>query len=73
VDDEQGKENRSCIASAKVKQSPGKKLAKIMTPVKRTPNKRESVEKSMEPSKLQVHIYSPVFMRNLPYITLWSL
>jgi hypothetical protein len=44
-----------------------------MTPVKRTPNKRESVEKSMEPSKLQVHIYSPVFMRNLPYITLWSL
>ncbi|KAI5588708.1 hypothetical protein BDE02_05G115900 [Populus trichocarpa] len=54
VDDEQGKENRSCIASAKVKQSPGKKLAKIMTPVKRTPNKRESVEKSMEPSKLQL-------------------
>ncbi|KAJ6997334.1 hypothetical protein NC653_013798 [Populus alba x Populus x berolinensis] len=54
VDDEQGKENRSCIASAKVKQSPGKKLAKITTPVKRTPNKRESAEKSMEPSKLQV-------------------
>nr|TKR65945.1 hypothetical protein D5086_0000315740 [Populus alba] len=54
VDDEQGKENRSCIASAKVKQSPGKKLAKITTPVKRTPNKRESAEKSMEPSKLQL-------------------
>lgn len=30
------------------------KMAKITTPVKRTPNKRESEEKSLEPSKLQL-------------------
>lgn len=53
VDDGRGKENRSCINYVKDKQSPDK-MAKITTPVKRTPNKRESEEKSLEPSKLQL-------------------
>ncbi|CAK7337639.1 unnamed protein product [Dovyalis caffra] len=54
VDDGRGKENRSCINSAKDKQSPDKKTGKVLTPVKRIPNKRESEEKSLEPSKLQL-------------------
>ncbi|KAJ6398547.1 hypothetical protein OIU77_019354 [Salix suchowensis] len=54
VDDGQGKESRSCVNSAKVKQSPGKNLAEITTLVKRTPKKRESVEKRLEPSMSQL-------------------
>ncbi|XP_059642563.1 uncharacterized protein LOC132284471 [Cornus florida] len=52
-EDEQGKENRSCSNSAKDKQSP-KKTPKIGTPVKRTPTKPGSVEKCIDPMKLQL-------------------
>jgi hypothetical protein len=71
VDDGRGKENRSCINYVKDKQSPDK-MSKITTPVKRTPNKRESEEKSLEPSKLQVRNYSLIFTGSQPFIILWS-
>ncbi|KAJ6733075.1 hypothetical protein OIU74_004933 [Salix koriyanagi] len=54
VDDGLGKENRSCINYVKDRQSPYKKMEKITTPVKRTPNKRESEEKNLEPYRLQL-------------------
>ncbi|GMY19348.1 hypothetical protein FCV25MIE_14587 [Fagus crenata] len=51
--DGQGKENWSCTNSVKDKQSPEKKYAKIVTPVKKPPIKHESVEKCLDPLKSQ--------------------
>ncbi|KAK9285093.1 hypothetical protein L1049_024278 [Liquidambar formosana] len=54
LEDGLGKENRSCINSAKDKQSPYKKTSKITAPVKRFPIKHELVEKCLDPLKLQL-------------------
>lgn len=62
LDDGRGKENRSSINSVKDKQSPEKKTAKIVTPVKRPPNKRQSEEKCMDALKLQARNYSSFFL-----------
>ncbi|XP_059623839.1 uncharacterized protein LOC132266855 [Cornus florida] len=53
-EDARGKENWSCSNSAKDKQSPEKKIPTIKTPVKRLPIMPESVEKSIDPPKLQL-------------------
>jgi hypothetical protein len=53
-EDGRGKENRSFTNSVKDKQSPEKKYAKIVTPVKKPPIKHESVEKCLDPLKSQV-------------------
>lgn len=54
-EDRQGKENRSCSNSMKDKQSPKKKIAKVVTPVKRLPIKNESHDpKGVDRLKLQV-------------------
>ncbi|XP_044485747.1 uncharacterized protein LOC123211152 isoform X2 [Mangifera indica] len=53
-EDGRGKENRSCTNSLKDKQSPEKKNAKVVTPVKRLPVKTESHDpKGMDHLKLQ--------------------
>lgn len=52
--DTSGKENQSCSNTMKDKQSPDKKIAKIVAPGKKLPNKHE--EKSTDPLKLQVLI-----------------
>ncbi|THG20721.1 hypothetical protein TEA_005828 [Camellia sinensis var. sinensis] len=49
LDDGRGKENRSCSNSAKDKPSPEKKIPSL----KRPPIKSESMEKCIDPSKLQ--------------------
>ena len=53
-EDGRGKENRLCTNSVKDKPSPEKKYAKIATPVKKPPIKRESVEKCVDNLKSQV-------------------
>ncbi|XP_021897592.1 uncharacterized protein LOC110814427 isoform X2 [Carica papaya] len=50
--DTSGKENQSCSNTMKDKQSPDKKIAKIVAPGKKLPNKHE--EKSTDPLKLQL-------------------
>lgn len=55
LDDGQGKENRSCTNAVKDKQSPEKKIPKVVTPVKRFPIKNESPDKFLDPLKLQVY------------------
>lgn len=50
-----GKENRSSSNLVKDKQFPEKKLGKIITPVKRSPFKQESAERSLDHLKLQVN------------------
>ncbi|KAI4327474.1 hypothetical protein L6164_019930 [Bauhinia variegata] len=49
-----GKENRSFSNLVKDKQSPEKKTAKVITPVKKPPMKQESADKSMDHLKLQL-------------------
>ncbi|KDP31903.1 hypothetical protein JCGZ_12364 [Jatropha curcas] len=57
IDDGRGKENRSCTNSVKDKQSPVKKIAKIVTPpIKRTSNKHEFEEKCLDPLKLECRL-----------------
>ncbi|KAJ4847047.1 hypothetical protein Tsubulata_017078 [Turnera subulata] len=53
-DDRKGKENWSSPNSVKDKQSPEKRNPRIVTPVKRTPKKRESEEKCFDHVKLQL-------------------
>lgn len=50
-----GKENQSFSNFVKDKQSPEKKTAKVITPVKKSPLKQESAEKCMDHLKLQVN------------------
>ena len=50
-----GKENRSFSNFVKDKQSPEKKTAKVITPVKKSPLKQEPTEKCMDHLKLQVN------------------
>uniref|UniRef100_A0A5B7BFS6 Ternary complex factor MIP1 leucine-zipper domain-containing protein n=1 Tax=Davidia involucrata TaxID=16924 RepID=A0A5B7BFS6_DAVIN len=53
-EDGRGKENQSCSNFAKKKQSPEKKIPTIRTPAKRPPIRPGSVEKCMDPLKLQL-------------------
>ncbi|KAM1529457.1 hypothetical protein ACFX1Z_018664 [Malus domestica] len=54
AEDGRGKENRLCSNAVKDKQSPDKKTAKIVTPVKKTPTKHESVAKCSDVLKLEL-------------------
>ncbi|KAJ7952886.1 Protein of unknown function, DUF547 [Quillaja saponaria] len=54
LEDGRGKENQSRTNSVKDKQSPEKKTAKIITPVKKPPVKQESPEKCLDPLELQL-------------------
>ncbi|KAJ0040020.1 hypothetical protein Pint_28097 [Pistacia integerrima] len=55
LEDGRGKENRSCTNSVKDKQSPEKKIAKVVTPVKRLPIKNEAHDpKAVDHLKLQL-------------------
>ncbi|KAM1048085.1 hypothetical protein ACFX1X_027598 [Malus domestica] len=54
AEDGRGKENRLCPNAAKDKQSPDKKTAKIVTPVKKSPMKHESMAKSSDALKLEL-------------------
>lgn len=56
TEDSPGKENKLFANSAKDKQSPYKKVAKVVTPVKRHPMKNDVVERCSDPLKLQVCI-----------------
>ncbi|XVE87161.1 hypothetical protein DITRI_Ditri18aG0093900 [Diplodiscus trichospermus] len=51
--DVRGKENQSFANAVKDKQSPEKKISKVVTPVKRLATKHESAEKCSDPLKLQ--------------------
>ncbi|XVF17720.1 hypothetical protein REPUB_Repub10bG0147900 [Reevesia pubescens] len=52
--DVRGKENQSFANALKDKQSPQKKIYKVVTPVKRLPNKHESADKCLDPLKSQL-------------------
>ncbi|XWS41941.1 hypothetical protein CRYUN_Cryun17cG0125500 [Craigia yunnanensis] len=52
--DVRGKENLSFTNAVKDKQSPEKKISKVVTPVKRLPTKHESTDKCLDPLKLQL-------------------
>ncbi|RXH75306.1 hypothetical protein DVH24_030027 [Malus domestica] len=54
AEDGRGKENRLCSNAVKDKQSPDKKTAKIVTLVKKTPTKHESVAKCSDVLKLEL-------------------
>ncbi|KAK3222576.1 hypothetical protein Dsin_009601 [Dipteronia sinensis] len=54
LEDVRGKENRLCTNSTKEKQSPEKKVAKVVTPVKRLLMRNESLDKCSDPLKLQL-------------------
>ncbi|XP_038999989.1 uncharacterized protein LOC120125692 [Hibiscus syriacus] len=51
--DVRGKESQSLANALKDKQSPGKKVSNIVTPVKRLKTKLESTDKCLEPLKVQ--------------------
>ncbi|XWS45292.1 hypothetical protein CRYUN_Cryun15aG0124200 [Craigia yunnanensis] len=52
--DVRGTENQSFANAVKDKQSPGKKISEVVTPVKRLPTKHESADKCLDPLKLQL-------------------
>lgn len=55
LEDGRGKENRLCTNAARDKQSPDKKIAKIVsTPVKKPHTKHESMPKCLDPLKLEL-------------------
>lgn len=55
-EDRRGKENQTSVSLSKNKQSPDKKFPRIKSPVKKSPVKHETVDKFVDPPKLQVSI-----------------